>query len=54
MINLLAIMIILVIAALAVRFLVLEKRKGAACIGCPYSGECQGCHSLDDFVCKKD
>lgn len=48
------IIIILVVAAIItaiVVYLVREKKKGAACIGCPYSKECTshncGCHEFE-------
>lgn len=45
--NLIVVMIILAIIALAIRKIVIEKRKGAKCIGCPYSkvkGNNCSCH----------
>lgn len=52
--NLLAVMIIFAIVTLIVIYLVREKKRGAVCIACPYSGKCSGsCHSLDDFDSEK-
>lgn len=38
MANIIVILIILVITALSVTKIVIEKRKGVKCIGCPLSG----------------
>ncbi len=37
MANIIVMIIILVIIAAAITKIVIEKRKGAKCIGCPYS-----------------
>jgi hypothetical protein len=53
--NVIAILILAVITVSIVIYLIREKKKGAVCIGCPYSGSCSGgsCHSLDDFDSSK-
>ena len=53
--NVIAILIILAITVLIVRYLIREKKRGAVCVGCPYSGSCTGgsCHGLDDFDSSK-
>lgn len=38
MANLLVLTVILIIFALAITKIVIEKRKGVKCIGCPHSG----------------
>lgn len=48
MANIIATFIILGIAAGAVTKIVIEKRKGAKCIGCPYSEGETSC-SCDDL-----
>lgn len=40
--NLVVIGIVAVLAGAAVRSLVRAKKRGAGCIGCPYSGACHG------------
>ena len=35
--NVVVIIVLLIIIASAVRKIIIEKRKGAKCIGCPYS-----------------
>ncbi len=37
MYNLIAIIIILIIVAASITKIIVEKRKGVKCIGCPYS-----------------
>jgi len=38
MMNLVVVLIILVIVSLSITKIVLEKRRGAKCIGCPHGG----------------
>lgn len=38
MVNIVVLLIILSITFLSIRKIVLEKRKGVKCIGCPFSG----------------
>lgn len=38
--DIIVILIILAIVIAAVAKIVIEKRKGVKCIGCPYSSEC--------------
>ena len=49
--NVIVVVILIAIVSLVIYYLIREKKKGAVCIGCPYSGHCLGgsCHSLDDF-----
>lgn len=37
--------IVVLILFLAVRYIYKEKKKGSACIGCPYAGTCRRHHS---------
>ncbi len=39
MANIIIVLILLLIGGLAVSKIVSEKKKGAKCIGCPYSGK---------------
>ena len=41
MIDILISIIILLCVGLAVFYIYKEKKKGTACIGCPYAGSCQ-------------
>jgi len=45
--NVIVLFIILAIVSAAIIKIVVDKRKGAKCIGCPYSKASNGCH------CKK-
>ena len=36
-----ALLVLALILFLAIRYIYKEKKKGAACIGCPYAGSCQ-------------
>lgn len=48
MVNLILILIIAGILFLAGFYIHREKKRGKACIGCPYSGSCSGncsCHT---------
>lgn len=37
--------ILLIVVALAVGYIVKERKKGVKCIGCPYASKCGGnCH----------
>ena len=38
--TLIAVIVIAVILFLAVRYIIKEKKKGNACIGCPYADSC--------------
>ena len=52
--NVLIVAVLVIITALIVKYLINEKKKGAVCIGCPYSGKCSGhsACSLDGFEFK--
>lgn len=39
MANLIVVLVIVAIVALAVTKIVIDKRKGVKCIGCPHSGK---------------
>ena len=39
--TLIAVIAIAAMLFFAVRYIVKEKKKGTACIGCPYAGSCQ-------------
>ena len=41
-VNSIIIGVLLIIVGGIVWFLVRQKKKGVACIGCPYAGKCQG------------
>ena len=38
--TIIALIVIAVILFLAVRYIIKEKKKGNACIGCPYADSC--------------
>ena len=38
--TIVAVLALVLILSLAIRYIVKEKKKGAKCIGCPYSGSC--------------
>ena len=40
MATIIAVIAVAVILFLAIRYIVLEKRKGVHCIGCPMAGSC--------------
>ena len=40
--NIIIIVILVAIVAAIVTYIYSEKKKGATCIGCPYSKKCQG------------
>ncbi len=39
--TLIAVLALAIMLFLAVRYIYREKKKGNACIGCPYAGSCQ-------------
>jgi len=39
--TIIAILVLLLIVSLAVRYIVREKKRGVKCIGCPYAESCQ-------------
>ena len=41
--DILIILAVLVILALALGYVIREKKKGTKCIGCPSGGNCAGC-----------
>ncbi len=47
MANLIVVLVILAIVTLAIRKIVVEKRKGVKCIGCPHSGSSSKKSSCD-------
>jgi len=50
--NLIIVLIIAVIVAGATVKLIIDKKKGAPCSGCPYSGlGNQSCHGADQSTC---
>ncbi|MBR3296755.1 MAG: FeoB-associated Cys-rich membrane protein [Firmicutes bacterium] len=38
--SIIALLAVVLIVSLAVRYIVREKKKGTKCIGCPYAGSC--------------
>ena len=38
--TIIALLAVVLIVSLAVRYIVREKKKGTKCIGCPYAGSC--------------
>ena len=38
--SIIALLALVLIVSLAVRYIVREKKKGTKCIGCPYAGSC--------------
>ena len=47
--TVIATLVIITAVYLAVRYIYKEKKKGKACIGCPYSGSCSGNKDLENF-----
>ena len=45
MATIIAVIAIVVILFLAIRYIVREKRRGVHCIGCPMAGECTKSYS---------
>ena len=41
MATLIAVIALALIVFFAIRYIYKEKKKGTACIGCPYAGSCQ-------------
>ncbi|MBR5596423.1 MAG: FeoB-associated Cys-rich membrane protein [Lachnospiraceae bacterium] len=51
--DLIVAVVILVIISLAIIYIVKEKKKGTACIGCPHAGTCGNKKSSgDECGCK--
>ena len=48
--TIVSVIILVLIVFLAVRYIVKEKKKGKACIGCPYSDACPK-HSGHSAAC---
>lgn len=48
MVNLTALAVIAAAVAAAVRYIYKEKKRGARCVGCPYSGTCGGSCGCND------
>ena len=42
--TILALIVVILILFLAIRYIVKEKKKGTRCIGCPQAGSCQKKH----------
>ncbi len=49
MANIIVMIIILAIITIAIAKIVIEKRKGVKCIGCPYSKPCGSSCGCDDL-----
>ena len=47
MTDIIAIAVLLVIAAAAIRYIYKEKKRGVKCIGCPLAGSCCGHNQAD-------
>lgn len=45
--DLIAVIVILVVVALAIGYIVRSKKKGVKCIGCPSGGKCGSCNCGD-------
>lgn len=45
MATVIAILALALILFFAIRYIYKEKKKGTACIGCPYAGSCQKHHA---------
>ncbi len=43
--NLIVTLIVIAIIALAVFYIIRQKKKGVKCIGCPSGGKCDSCNS---------
>ena len=39
-VTIIALIAVVAVVFLAVRYIIKEKKKGTKCIGCPYAGEC--------------
>ena len=57
--NILAIAAIVFVVGGAVLYMVLAKKRGEKCIGCPYAKQCGGncnggCTGMNDITNKKD
>lgn len=50
--TVIALLALIVIVGLALRYIIKEKKKGNKCVGCPYAGECTKYSSkeLDDMA----
>ena len=40
--DIIIVLIVLVVIFISSLYIIREKKKGKKCIGCPYSGQCQG------------
>jgi hypothetical protein len=49
MTNIIVSLVILLIIALSISKIVIEKRKGVACVGCSQSGKCQSVKSRKEL-----
>ncbi len=47
MATLIAVLALILVLYLAIRYIYKEKKKGNQCIGCPYAGSCQK-HKMGD------
>ena len=43
--TLIAVAAVVLMVFLAVRYIYREKKKGSACVGCPYAGSCHEQHA---------
>ena len=50
--TVIALLALIVVVGLALRYIIKEKKKGNKCVGCPYAGECTKYSSkeLDDMA----
>ena len=52
--TIVSILVIAIILFFAVRYIYKEKKKGNACIGCPYADSCPKHKSTDNACCSPD
>ena len=46
--DIIVIAAIVLIIGLALAYIIISKKRGKKCIGCPYSSSCGGCHCGKD------
>ena len=49
--DIIIIIVVAVILAIAIGYIVKQKKSGVKCIGCPYAGECASKKSESSFDC---
>ena len=54
MVDFIIVFVILLIVALAIAYIVREKKRGVKCIGCPSAGNCPHCSKGGCHIPKED